>query len=283
MSKDIVCARAEAAGPMPLALSSYQTTCKALIGRMQAKLNTENIYLLTYISKAIHQLELCESKSKLFKYSTKNFSKNIVFALQDNSDRMLDAVRRLESFVRPVEHDWVTVPLNVKTQCNFVCDALFLVASHMCLLDEVATLSRTSRSKYQTLYLNSIRNHVVKMRATMNRTYILKEDSKKSPPPMQMMEKSETKPKKSLEHVSIPIIDAMSAEITDRDIATLVFKWTTLDKFNEFSRVSSQQEPVESKSPQIYVEEKSDNKDKIKHRVKSRRGKLWALAYLSFM
>jgi len=153
MSKDIVCPRAEAAGRMTLALSSYQTTCKALIARMQAKLNTENIYLLTYISKAIDQLESCERKFKLFKHSTKTFSQNIVIALQENSDRMLDAVRRLESFIRPVEHDWVTIPRDVKTQCNFVCDALFLVASHMCLLDEIATLSRTSRLEPSDLLL----------------------------------------------------------------------------------------------------------------------------------
>ena len=75
------------------------------------------------------------------------------------------------------------------------------------------------------------------MRAVMDRTYILKEDSKKSLMSTQAMDKSEMKPKKSLEHVSIPVIDAMSAEITDRDIATLVFKWTTLDKFHGFNRV----------------------------------------------
>jgi len=71
----------------------------------------------------------------------------------------------------------------------------------------------------------------------MNRTYILKEDSKKPPPLTQSIRESEVKSKKSLEHVSIPIIDAMSAEITDRDIAALVFKWTILDKFHGFNRV----------------------------------------------
>jgi hypothetical protein len=47
------------------------------------------------------------------------------------------------------------------------------------------------------------------------------------------------KPEKdnNLTPVSIPIIDAMSPEITDRDIATLVFHWTTIDWFNEFNRV----------------------------------------------
>ena len=48
---------------------------------------------------------------------------------------------------------------------------------------------------------------------------------------------TKTKPLKSHKHVSIPIIDAMGAETTDRDIATLVFKWTTLDKFHGFNRV----------------------------------------------
>jgi hypothetical protein len=40
-----------------------------------------------------------------------------------------------------------------------------------------------------------------------------------------------------LKPISFPVIDAMNSEITDRDIATLVFEWTTIDKFNEFSRV----------------------------------------------
>lgn len=33
------------------------------------------------------------------------------------------------------------------------------------------------------------------------------------------------------------VIDTMSPEITDRDIATLVFHWTMLDKFQGFKRV----------------------------------------------
>jgi hypothetical protein len=37
--------------------------------------------------------------------------------------------------------------------------------------------------------------------------------------------------------ISFPVIDAMNSEITDRDIATLVFEWTTIDKFNGFNRV----------------------------------------------
>jgi hypothetical protein len=41
----------------------------------------------------------------------------------------------------------------------------------------------------------------------------------------------------NLKPVSIPIIDAMSPEFTDRDIATLVFHWTTVDNFNGFNRV----------------------------------------------
>ncbi|THW09005.1 hypothetical protein D6D24_08743 [Aureobasidium pullulans] len=35
------------------------------------------------------------------------------------------------------------------------------------------------------------------------------------------------------------VIETMDPEITDRDIATLVFHWTTLDKFNGFTRVQS--------------------------------------------
>lgn len=41
----------------------------------------------------------------------------------------------------------------------------------------------------------------------------------------------------TLEYASNAIIDAMSPEITDRDIATLVLHWTTVDKFNGFNRV----------------------------------------------
>jgi hypothetical protein len=41
---------------------------------------------------------------------------------------------------------------------------------------------------------------------------------------------------KMFEYVSNPTLDAMSPEITDRDIATLIFEWTTVDKFNEFKR-----------------------------------------------
>jgi len=33
------------------------------------------------------------------------------------------------------------------------------------------------------------------------------------------------------------VIETMDPEITDRDIATLVFHWTTLNKFNGFTRV----------------------------------------------
>jgi len=115
------------------------------------------------------------------------------------------------------------------------------------------------------------------MRATKDRTYVLEEDSIKPPSPKSSTRKAlpemsttgtltssrsddwnnicsqqqssapesdgkekkttKTKPLKSLKHVSIPIIDAMGAETTDRDIATLVFKWTTLDKFHGFNRV----------------------------------------------
>lgn len=147
MSNNIFCARAEPAGRMSLALSSYQIICNALIGRMKAKLNTEDIYLLTDISNAIYQLEFCEKKFNLFKCDTRNFSKNFVFALQENSNQMLETVRRFDSFIRPVEHDWVTIPREIKTQCNFVCDALFLVAAQMVLLNAVATLSHISRSE----------------------------------------------------------------------------------------------------------------------------------------
>ncbi|KAH0400275.1 hypothetical protein KCU89_g5353, partial [Aureobasidium melanogenum] len=35
------------------------------------------------------------------------------------------------------------------------------------------------------------------------------------------------------------VIDTMSPEITDRDIATLIFHWTTLDKFQSFKRVQA--------------------------------------------
>jgi hypothetical protein len=48
---------------------------------------------------------------------------------------------------------------------------------------------------------------------------------------------SESEKDDNLKPVAIPIIDASSPEITDRDIATLVFEWTTLDEFNGFSRV----------------------------------------------
>ncbi|TIA13655.1 hypothetical protein D6C81_07087 [Aureobasidium pullulans] len=38
------------------------------------------------------------------------------------------------------------------------------------------------------------------------------------------------------------VIETMDPEITDRDIATLVFHWTTLDKFNGFTRVQEKLE-----------------------------------------
>lgn len=38
-------------------------------------------------------------------------------------------------------------------------------------------------------------------------------------------------------YASHSVIDAMSKEINDRDIATLVFEWTTLDVFDDFKRV----------------------------------------------
>jgi hypothetical protein len=54
-----------------------------------------------------------------------------------------------------------------------------------------------------------------------------------------MNQKRESEPKSdmTLEYASNLIIDAMSPEVTDRDIATLIFHWTTVDKFNGFNRV----------------------------------------------
>ncbi|THY61838.1 hypothetical protein D6C86_05973 [Aureobasidium pullulans] len=43
--------------------------------------------------------------------------------------------------------------------------------------------------------------------------------------------------KKKVDTTSDDIIEAMSASITHRDIATLIFHWTTLEKINGFSRV----------------------------------------------
>jgi hypothetical protein len=52
-------------------------------------------------------------------------------------------------------------------------------------------------------------------------------------------QKRESQPESdtTLELAFNPIINAMSPEITDRDIATLGFHWTTVDKFNGFNRV----------------------------------------------
>lgn len=99
--------------------------------------------------------------------------------------------------------------------------------------------------------MKNIRNQVVKMRAVIHRTYVLQQNPKKSLSPKadsgKVSEKSsgstltpppsDTKQEKNPKHVPIPIIDAMSPEITDRDIATLVFKWTTLEKFNKYKLV----------------------------------------------
>ena len=60
MSKEIICDRAEAAGPMPSTISSHQHVFNNLIGRMQQKLNTKNPYLLIFSNNAIYYLEFCK-------------------------------------------------------------------------------------------------------------------------------------------------------------------------------------------------------------------------------
>jgi hypothetical protein len=56
---------------------------------------------------------------------------------------------------------------------------------------------------------------------------------------VRISQKRESEPESDTtpEYAFVPIIDAMSPEITDRDIATLVFHWTIVDKFNGFNRV----------------------------------------------
>ncbi|THW87811.1 hypothetical protein D6D17_08926 [Aureobasidium pullulans] len=53
--------------------------------------------------------------------------------------------------------------------------------------------------------------------------------------------RTEVEPKKSekVGNTLDEVIETMDPEITNRDIATLVFHWTTLDKFNGFTRVQS--------------------------------------------
>lgn len=240
---------------MPLTLSSSQTICTALIRRMKDKLETKNPYLLIYISEAIYRLEFWNLQFGVFRNDTKNLSKNIVYALQADSTHMLDSIRPLESVLRPLEKEWTTIPRDVETQCKFVCDALFLIAEDMYVLREVVALSCISRSdssyppsrqpsnlysfrtKHQTVNLEIIRKHVINMRAVQGRTYALQEDSKKSLSSTQIMEKSEMKPNKSLVHVLIPVLNIVGPGTTDRDIATLILRWTTLDEFNGFTRV----------------------------------------------
>ncbi|KAG2163924.1 hypothetical protein JADG_003663 [Aureobasidium aubasidani] len=52
-------------------------------------------------------------------------------------------------------------------------------------------------------------------------------------------QRTEVEPKKSekARNTLDEVIETMNPGITDRDIATLVFHWTTLDKFNGFTRV----------------------------------------------
>ncbi|THY94281.1 hypothetical protein D6C92_04959 [Aureobasidium pullulans] len=52
--------------------------------------------------------------------------------------------------------------------------------------------------------------------------------------------------KKKVDTTSDDIIEAMSASITHRDIATLIFHWTTLEKINGFSRVTELAKPAKS-------------------------------------
>ncbi|THW92158.1 hypothetical protein D6D15_03374 [Aureobasidium pullulans] len=57
-------------------------------------------------------------------------------------------------------------------------------------------------------------------------------------------QRTEVEPKKSEKagNTLDEVIETMDLEITDRDIATLVFHWTTLDKFNGFTRVQEKLE-----------------------------------------
>jgi len=145
MSKDIVCVSAETAMPMSLILSSYQNVCKNLTERLKTKLTTRNPYLLIFINEAIYQVEFCNIKRGLLELHTKNLSKIVTRALRANSNQMLDTVRHLESLFQPLEHDWVTIPRDIETQCRFACDMLFLIGADMYLLGEVAMLSSTPR------------------------------------------------------------------------------------------------------------------------------------------
>jgi hypothetical protein len=138
MSKDIVCARAEAAEPsITLKLLPSKTICNNLLERMKGKLNTKNPYLLTYISTAIYRLEHCDKEFDHFMGYTRNLSTNATKVLQEESNQLLHAIRRLEYLIRPFKHDWVVVPQDVRVQCEAVLTTLFLVALDIWLIREI--------------------------------------------------------------------------------------------------------------------------------------------------
>jgi hypothetical protein len=135
MSKDIVCVLAEAAEPgTTLKLSPAKTICNNLLERMKGKLNTKNPYLLTYISTAIYRLEHCNKEIDHFMGYTRNLSTNATKVLQEESNQLLHAIRRLEYLIRPFEHDWVVVTQDVRDQCEAVLTTLFLVALDIWLI-----------------------------------------------------------------------------------------------------------------------------------------------------
>jgi hypothetical protein len=157
MSKDIVCARAEAAEPgITLKLSPAKTICNNLLERMKGKLNTKNPYLLTYISTAIYRLEYCDKEFDHFMGYTTDLSTNATKVLQEESNQLLHAIRRLEYLIRPFEHDWVVVTQDVRDQCEAVLTTLFLVALDIWLIREIqrrtyslmSVLSNSAKEQY---------------------------------------------------------------------------------------------------------------------------------------
>ena len=78
---------------------------------------------------------------------TRKLSENVIFALRAEENQMLDAIRLLESLVQPFEHDWVMIPLDTRTQCTHVNDALSIVAADMYVISRVAILTGKPRSE----------------------------------------------------------------------------------------------------------------------------------------
>jgi hypothetical protein len=145
MSKEIICDPVEAAGPMPSTISSHQHVFDNLIGRMKRKLKSKNPYLLIFFNSAIYYLDFCKKMIDYLSIFTSKLSENVIFALRAEENQMLDAIRLLESLVQPFEHDWVVIPLNIRTQCTRANDALSIVAADMYVISRVVILTGKPR------------------------------------------------------------------------------------------------------------------------------------------